>query len=305
MRKVLIELFLLAIGIGLTLEVIKSAIPYLLLIWLVILAHYTWEIISSERVKDFAKQVKGRLSKKQLVFARILLGLAGIGLLGIYWWGLNLFFTPRIAKYEAEQRDKRLPNSPEKPDGPKKDDPPKTDRKPITPKKTGKVLPPREQRPVLEVYVSLNGCQPEAYRFKAYELEFKNLDELRKSAINTVNGKRHMNCIIPPNENAPVSNVVLRNIGDGTLRNARTSIMSNVRIKGETQGVSVFDSHQISYETPTLHPYENLGEESSFSVRTETADERTVVILQIVVAADNLKKYAALANILYEKVPPK
>ncbi len=41
MGKILVELILLAIAVGLTVEIIKSAIPYLPLIWLVILIYYT------------------------------------------------------------------------------------------------------------------------------------------------------------------------------------------------------------------------------------------------------------------------
>lgn len=99
-------------------EVIKSAIPHLPLIWLVVLAHYTWEILSSERVRNFIRHKTNQISKRKLIPAY---GLAGIGLLGIYWWCLNLFFAPRIAKYEAEQREKNPPISLERKEESKKE----------------------------------------------------------------------------------------------------------------------------------------------------------------------------------------
>ena len=109
MRRVFVELIILGIALGLTVEVIKSAIPYLPLIWLMMLVHYTWEGISSQSVLTFANGIKHRFSGRKLMYTYGLVALLGASLLVLYWWCLSSFFAPRIAKYEAEQREKRNP----------------------------------------------------------------------------------------------------------------------------------------------------------------------------------------------------
>jgi hypothetical protein len=67
MRKVIIELVVLGIAIGLTVEVIKSAIPYLPLVWLVVVVHFTWEGITSEPVLRIARRAKNGFSGRRLM----------------------------------------------------------------------------------------------------------------------------------------------------------------------------------------------------------------------------------------------
>ena len=107
MRKVLIELILLAIAVGLTVEIIKSAIPYLPFMWLLIFAHYTWEAASSDYALRLTSKLKARLSGKTLMYSYGLVAIFGAALFTLYWWGLQSFFAPRIAAYQAEQRGKK------------------------------------------------------------------------------------------------------------------------------------------------------------------------------------------------------
>jgi hypothetical protein len=107
MRKVAVELVLLAIAVSLTLEVVKGVIPYLPVIWLLVFAHYTWEAVSSGSRLSAARKLKKRLSGGRLMISYVVIGCAGAGVACGYWWGLNTFFAPKIAAYEAEQRQKR------------------------------------------------------------------------------------------------------------------------------------------------------------------------------------------------------
>lgn len=103
MRKVIVELIILAIAVGLTVEVLKSAIPYLPWIWLVVLTHYTWEGLRSDRVLTVTRAYKERTSRRRLMWSYVLVALVGAALFIFYWWGLNRLFSPQIAAYEAEQ----------------------------------------------------------------------------------------------------------------------------------------------------------------------------------------------------------
>jgi hypothetical protein len=80
MRKFLFELVLLGIAIGLTIEVVKSAIPYLPAIWLILLANYTWELITTDRVLAFAHRAKANLSRRERMYSYVLVGIGGAGL---------------------------------------------------------------------------------------------------------------------------------------------------------------------------------------------------------------------------------
>src|SRR5260221_8499616 len=133
MRKIIFELVLLGIAIGLTVEVIKSAVPYLPLIWLAVLGHYTWEAMTTNHVLGLSNRFKVRWSGTRLMYSYGLVALLGAGLFVLYWWGLNSFFAPKIAAYEAERNEKQTAKKEEQPhDQPaqpppngQKDEPPK------------------------------------------------------------------------------------------------------------------------------------------------------------------------------------
>src|SRR6266481_5394287 len=109
MRRFIFELVLLAIAIGLTVEVIKSVIPYLPWIWLAVLAHYTWEGTTYRPILSFAYLRKNRLPGERLMYSYVIIAILGAGLLVLYWWGLNSFLAPKIAAYEAEQKTSKTP----------------------------------------------------------------------------------------------------------------------------------------------------------------------------------------------------
>ena len=100
------------IAIGLTVEVIKSAVPYLPIIWLAVLVHYTWEGITYEPILSFASKQKNRLSGRRCMFSYGIVAMLGAALLVFYWWGLNSFFAPKIAKYQAELHRQGTQTSP-------------------------------------------------------------------------------------------------------------------------------------------------------------------------------------------------
>lgn len=77
MRKVIFELVLLGIAIGLTVEVIKSAVPYLPLIWLLVLAHYTWEAVTTDQGLALAKKLHTKLSKRGIMYSYALAAILG------------------------------------------------------------------------------------------------------------------------------------------------------------------------------------------------------------------------------------
>lgn len=111
-RKVIFELILLGIAIGLTVEVIKSAIPYLPLIWLAVMAHYTWEILTSDLILSKVRVLQKRLCKRHLLYSYIAVCVCGAALLCLYWWGLTSFFAPKIKAYETEQRYNKAESKP-------------------------------------------------------------------------------------------------------------------------------------------------------------------------------------------------
>ena len=104
LRKVIFELVLLGIALGLTVEVIKSAIPYLPVIWLLVAAHYTWEIATSEPVITYSSARRKGLIGRGIVSSYIVIGIVGAAVFCGYWWGLTTFFAPKIAAYEAERK---------------------------------------------------------------------------------------------------------------------------------------------------------------------------------------------------------
>lgn len=103
-RKVIFELLLLGIAIGLTVEIFKTAIPYLPLMWLLVLAHYTWEVLSHERVLGNLALVKSAFHGKRTLMSYLVVGIFGSALFLFYWWGLNSFLGPKIKAYEIEQK---------------------------------------------------------------------------------------------------------------------------------------------------------------------------------------------------------
>jgi hypothetical protein len=114
MLRKLVELIPLAIAVGLTVEVIKPTIPYLPFIWLSVWAYYTWDVLKTRRVLNLARRIKDRLSGSRPMYSYVLVAVFGAALFMSYWWGLNSFFAPRIAGYEAEQH-KKLPGEGENP----------------------------------------------------------------------------------------------------------------------------------------------------------------------------------------------
>src|SRR5438105_4250438 len=107
MLRKLVELIPLAVAVGLTLEVIKSAVPYLPVIWLLLIGYYMWDFVSSNSALALAARAKVRLSRKMLMVSYFVVAIAGAAFFVVCWWGLTSFFAPRIAVYEAEQQEKK------------------------------------------------------------------------------------------------------------------------------------------------------------------------------------------------------
>jgi hypothetical protein len=103
LRKIVFELVLLGIALGLTVNLVESAIPYLPLIWLLIMAHYTWELGASDYALRELRRVKAHFGDNRMT-SYALVGLCGALLFCLYWWGLTTFFSPKIAAYEAEHK---------------------------------------------------------------------------------------------------------------------------------------------------------------------------------------------------------
>lgn len=107
MRK-FVELLPLAFAIGLTLEVVKSAIPYLPLIWFAVSVFYVYDFIKTPRTLAVLSKAKARFrGKRQLMYSYGLVFVLGGSICALCWWGLNAFFAPKIAAYEAEQQRKK------------------------------------------------------------------------------------------------------------------------------------------------------------------------------------------------------
>lgn len=107
--KILFEIVVLGIIVGLTVEVFKPAIPYLPCLWLGTLAYLTWKVLTSKYVIVRASKYKHKLSSRKRMISYIVVIIAGGILFYFYWWGLNTIFAPMIASYEAEQRKKESP----------------------------------------------------------------------------------------------------------------------------------------------------------------------------------------------------
>src|SRR5579859_2881846 len=106
MRKILVDLVLLGIAVGLTVDVIKGAIPYLPVIWFCLTVYYVRETLVSGRALWILSRFKARFIGKQLMYSYIAVAFFTGGLAVIYWHALTSFFAPRIAAYQSEQRNK-------------------------------------------------------------------------------------------------------------------------------------------------------------------------------------------------------
>jgi hypothetical protein len=146
----------------------------------------------------------------------------------------------------------------------------------------------------LKVYIS------EVFRFKARELEFKNLDDLREASIMEINRGRPERYLIPLDHDRTVLNIIVRNTGKVAVKNARVTIMANLPIEGKTEGVHVFDLNQISYDTPLMESFEPFGAEKMYSISIPTPGGITIFVPLVEISADNLK-YAAISVIKIEK----
>jgi len=113
LRKILFELILLGIALGLTVEVIKPAVPYLPLIWTLVLTHFTWELLTEKRVLGYASRLRKAMPTRYTMLSYVFAALGGALLLCLYWWGLSTFFRPRIEAYEAEQHKSPPVSKPE------------------------------------------------------------------------------------------------------------------------------------------------------------------------------------------------
>ncbi len=100
--KVVIDICL-AVAVGLAVVLFEALIPYLPLICLVLLGHYTWELGTSKFVLSRFAGAWIRAKKGNKVLSYLLVGVIGAGVFCVYWWGLNAFFAPKIAAYEATQ----------------------------------------------------------------------------------------------------------------------------------------------------------------------------------------------------------
>jgi hypothetical protein len=107
--KFLVEIVILGIILGLTVEIFKPAIPYLPWLWFGVLVYLTWWIINSKYVLHYLSQFKQKLSPRKRMASYIFVMIIGATLFSFYWWGLNSFLAPKIAAYEAEQRKKEQP----------------------------------------------------------------------------------------------------------------------------------------------------------------------------------------------------
>jgi Leucine-rich repeat (LRR) protein len=103
MRKLLVDVILLGIAIALTADVIKDAIPYLPAIWFGLTVYYVWDLATSRPALVFLVSVKRKLPRKVAMFSYLIVALCAAGLADLYWYGLNRFFAPRIAAWEAER----------------------------------------------------------------------------------------------------------------------------------------------------------------------------------------------------------
>jgi hypothetical protein len=117
MRK-FVELVPLALAVGLTLDVLKAAIPHLPLIWFCVGIYYAFDLAKNPRVLVWAIRLKARLSERNAMYTYLSVFALGGILFSFYWWALNSLFAPRILAYQQEQAKKTRENTPDKPANP-------------------------------------------------------------------------------------------------------------------------------------------------------------------------------------------
>jgi hypothetical protein len=146
-RKVFIELFVLAIAVALTAEIIKSWIPYLPSIWLVVLAHYTWEGLTWGPVLRWSRSIRSGLSPRRKNMSYAVVACLGAFLFTAYWWGLNRLLAPKIAAYEGAQKTETAtqspPTKPEEKQQPEQKDNAGTSGTPKSSTRSGESNPPQ------------------------------------------------------------------------------------------------------------------------------------------------------------------
>jgi hypothetical protein len=100
--KIVIDICL-AVAVGLAVVLSEALLPYLPLICLVLLGHYTWELGTSKFVLSRFAVVWIRVRKGNIVLSYLLVGILGAGIFCGYWWCLEKVFAAKIAAYEAER----------------------------------------------------------------------------------------------------------------------------------------------------------------------------------------------------------
>jgi hypothetical protein len=105
-------------------------------------------------------------------------------------------------------------------------------------------------------------------------------------------------------ENSAVVNVIVRNTSDAVIKLAEITVISNLKITGKTLGVVPFDDKQLGYRVIRMNPYARLGEEHFFSLQVETPNCSNRFYAMVLVDAENMEKYSAIAYIEILKEAP-
>lgn len=106
---------------------------------------------------------------------------------------------------------------------------------------------------------------------------------------------------VPPGHDTMVTNVVVKNMSDITIHNARIAIMSDVRVEPISEGWRRFSDTQVNYEIRDIRPFSHNGEAESFALRVPA---KGVIHFLIDVDGDNVKPYGGVIAAQYHPSMP-
>jgi hypothetical protein len=154
----------------------------------------------------------------------------------------------------------------------------------------------RHDKELAEVVVELD----ERARVQALSVEFGDSHYLQ-SMIEAIRERPTVHYLVPLGHGTMVTNVVVKNMSDITIHNARISIMSDVRVEPISEGWRRFSDHQVNYEIRDIRPFSHNGETESFAL---TVPAKGTVGFLIDVDGDNVKPYGGVVAAQYHPSMP-
>lgn len=160
-------------------------------------------------------------------------------------------------------------------------------------------LPAKKDMPV-EIFIGENA------RVKLEKVSFSNPQDLERQFLAAVGAEKPGSPYIwnrkgdpsnPDNpDGIPVTNIIIKNNGLTSVKNAQITITSNLPITPRTLGISIFSVNQVNAHTE-LRPYGTLGYESYYSLEAHSDKQSAPLCFLVTIGTDDYAPYAAIGCI--------